>query len=113
MNNELFKAFLNTAPSAVLNAKYSWKQLRLVYGKSTEKAGMTWASTRTKSHHSAILTQGLMSGITANEGTLHPLLGFETEAALESHTARECSAFDKEFTLLYILQLACKRGDTH
>lgn len=46
---------------------------------SLQKAGMTWASTRTKSHHSAILTQGLMSGITANEGTLHPLLGFKTE----------------------------------
>lgn len=37
MNNELFKAFLNTAPSDESNAKYSWKQLRLVYAESTKK----------------------------------------------------------------------------
>lgn len=66
---------------------------------SLQRAGMTWVSTRTKSHHSAILTQGLMSGITANEVALHQLLGFETEALLESHTARVCNAFDKSYTL--------------
>lgn len=37
MNNELFKAFLNTAPSDEANANYGWKQLRLVYGESTKR----------------------------------------------------------------------------